>query len=189
LIVVLRRIPLERLLGLVNELADEGARMFEITMDSDEAAAAIVGVRTALRGRAVVGAGTIRSPAQLGAAIKAEAAFGVAPALSVQLVAAAVDAGLPFIPGVATPTEAELAWAAGATFVKLFPASSIGPAFVRELRGPMPEIEFICTGGISLETARSFLEHGAVAVGLGTAIVNAAPDQRRALISSLRAPD
>jgi 2-dehydro-3-deoxyphosphogluconate aldolase/(4S)-4-hydroxy-2-oxoglutarate aldolase len=186
LIVVLRRInPLERLLGLVSELADEGARMFEITMDSDQAAVAILRVRTALAGRAVVGAGTIRTPAQLGAAIKAEAAFGVAPALNVELVAAAVDAGLPFIPGVATPTEAELAWAAGATFVKLFPASSIGPAFVRELRGPMPEIEVICTGGISPETARSFLEHGAVAVGLGTAIVNAGSDQRRALISSL----
>ncbi len=190
LIVVLRGVaPRRRLLDLVDELADDGARVFEITLDGDHAAADLAAVREHLEGRRggahLVGAGTIRSRAQLRAAIDAGAAFGVAPALDLEVLAAALHAGLPFVPGAYTPTEADAAWRAGATFVKLFPGSSLGSNHVRELRGPMPEIETIVTGGVDATNAVAFLEAGAVAVGIGSALVRASPADRRALLEAI----
>jgi 2-dehydro-3-deoxyphosphogluconate aldolase/(4S)-4-hydroxy-2-oxoglutarate aldolase len=96
-----------------------------------------------------------------------------------------VSQGLPFIPGALTPTEIHAAWSVGATFVKLFPASAVGAQAVREMRGPFPEIELIPTGGVDGHNARAFLDAGAVAVGIGSAIVRAEPAARRKLVESL----
>ena len=191
LIVVLRRVaPRRRLLELVDELADDGARVFEITLDGDGATADLAAVLEHLGTRAgedhVVGAGTIRSRTQVTEAIDVGAAFGVAPVLDLAVLAAALDAGLPFVPGAYTPTEADAAWRAGATFVKLFPGSSLGPSLVRELRGPLPEIETIVTGGVDATSAVAFLEAGAVAVGIGSALVHAPAAERRALLATIR---
>jgi 2-dehydro-3-deoxyphosphogluconate aldolase/(4S)-4-hydroxy-2-oxoglutarate aldolase len=187
LIVVLRRIaPRSRLIDLVNELVDAGARVFEITLDDEDAPADLVAVREQVAGRAaLVGAGTVRTGEQLEGAIAAQAHFGVSPVIDRAIVAASLDAGLPFVPGASTPTEADAAWRAGATFVKLFPGSSLGPTFVRELRGPLPEIETIVTGGVDSSNAVAFLEAGAVAVGIGSAIVRAGAAERQALIASI----
>jgi len=189
LIVVLRRVtPRERLVGLVEELADAGARAFEITFDASDAAADLVACRNALgRGGhdAIIGAGTVRTVRQLAAAADAGASFIVSPVFDPEVVAAALARSLPVIPGAYTPTEVDRAWRAGATFVKLFPASSLGPAHVRELRGPLPEVETIATGGVDVGNARAFLDAGAVAVGIGSALVRASPAQRRAIVASL----
>jgi 2-dehydro-3-deoxyphosphogluconate aldolase/(4S)-4-hydroxy-2-oxoglutarate aldolase len=190
LIAVLRRVePLGRLLGLVNELADAGVRIFEITMDGEDAADAITAGSQQLGRRKdgdyMVGAGTVRTSRQLRAALVAKASFAVAPTLNPTLIGEALDANLPFIPGVATPTEAEHAWSSHATFVKLFPASSLGPTFIRDIRGPMPEIEIIPSGGITLDNARSFLDAGAAAISMGSAIVQADAAQRRSFIAGL----
>ena len=133
----------------------------------------------------MVGAGTIRTLAQLHAAHAAGADFGVSPVLDASVMDAALAAGLPFVPGAYTPTEADGAWRAGATFVKLFPASSLGPQHLRELRGPMPEIETIATGGIDAANAGAFLAAGAVAVGIGSALVRADAAERRALVQAV----
>ena len=93
---------------------------------------------------------------------------------------------VPFLPGTFTPTEIAVAWRAGATFVKLFPASSVGPGHVRELRGPLGEIELVPTGGIDATSAGAFLAAGAVAVGIGGAIVNADAAGRRAILEAVR---
>jgi Entner-Doudoroff aldolase len=189
LIVVLRRItPHERLLELLDELADAGARIFEITLDGEDAGSDLVTARNRIAGRdrrCLVGAGTVRTVAQLRSAIEARAAFGVSPVFDPKVVAAALEAGLPFIPGVYTPTEADAAWRAGATFVKVFPGSSLGPSHVRELRGPMPDIEMIVTGGVNATNATEFLEAGAVAVGIGSALVRASARERRRLLASI----
>jgi 2-dehydro-3-deoxyphosphogluconate aldolase/(4S)-4-hydroxy-2-oxoglutarate aldolase len=187
---VLRRVtPTKRLLELVDELAGAGARIFEVTMDEESAADSLraSAERLAQRGDGIylVGAGTVRTPKQLRAALDARAAFAVAPTLNPALIGESLDAQLPFIPGAATPTEAELAWASGATFVKLFPASSLGPSFIRELRGPMPEIETIPTGGVTFDNAQAFLDAGAVAVALGSRIVQSPAGLRRSFIGSL----
>ena len=192
LIVVLRRVePQAALLDLVGELADAGARAFEITFDAPSAEADLAAVRGYLAGRfdgpCLVGAGTILRRGQLEAARRAGADFAVAPSLDVSLIDTAVSEGLPFIPGAFTPTEIGTAWAAGATFVKLFPASAVGPSFARELRGPMPEVELIATGGIDATNARQYLDLGAVAVGIGSAITKADAASRRALVEAIRA--
>ena len=192
LIVILRRVgSLERVVALIEELADAGARIFEVTFDDPAAADALKASNERLARRVdgpfLLGAGTIRTEDQLRAAQAAGAAFGVSPTFNRVLVAAAIAAGLPFIPGAATPTEVETAWDAGATFVKLFPASTLGPSFIRELRGPMAEVETIPTGGISAGNAQQFLDAGAVAIGIGSALLNANRDQRRSLVAAVGA--
>jgi 2-dehydro-3-deoxyphosphogluconate aldolase/(4S)-4-hydroxy-2-oxoglutarate aldolase len=181
--------PRDRLLDLVAELADAGVRAFEITFDDPEAADDLIACRERLRDgdgpTRVIGAGTLTTAARLEAALACGADFGVSPVLDLELVSAAGRSGLSFVPGVYTPTEALSAWRGGATFVKLFPASSLGPAHVRELRGPMPDIETIPTGGIDASNARAFLDAGAVAVGVGSAIVRATPAERRAIVEAV----
>ncbi len=187
LVVVLRRVePRARLLALAAELADAGARIFEVTLDAASGADDLKALRAELGARDdgpyLVGAGTVRSAAQLSAAREAGADFAVSPILDLDLIRTSTQSGLPFVAGAMTPTEIGAAWAAGATFVKLFPASAAGPAMIRELRGPMPEVELVPTGGIDAGNAQAFLEAGAVAVGIGGAITNADPDARRELV-------
>ncbi len=194
LIVVLRRVaPQDALLSLVDELADAGARLFEITFDSPSAAADLEAVRTRLAARPdgtfKVGAGTVTRRHDLEAARRAGADFAVSPLLDPDLVSTAADEGLPFVPGAFTPTEVASAWAAGATFVKLFPASAAGPSFVRELRGPMPDAQLIPTGGVDASNAQAFLEAGAVAVGIGGAITRADAATRRAIVAATARPE
>jgi 2-dehydro-3-deoxyphosphogluconate aldolase / (4S)-4-hydroxy-2-oxoglutarate aldolase len=186
LVVVLRRIePYDALRRLVEELADAGARVFEITFDAPSAADDLRRLREQLGADALVGAGTIRSGLQLAAARDAGADFAVAPLLDLDLVGRSVDEGMPFVPGAMTPTEIASAWAAGATFVKLFPASAVGAGFVRELRGPMPEVELIPTGGVDRDLARELLGAGAAAVGIGGALVRAGSAERRAIVEEV----
>jgi len=187
LIAVLRRVePRDALLRLVDELAEAGVRAFEITLDAPAAAGDLAAVREHLAARGcLVGAGTILRAEQLDAAQRAGADFAVAPLLDLALLEAAVGSGLPFLPGAMTPTEVAAAWNGGATFVKLFPASAVGPSFVRELRGPLPDVELVPTGGIDAGSAAAFLEAGAAAVGIGSAITRATPEQRRALVRAL----
>jgi len=188
LIAILRRVePRDSLLALVDELADAGVRVFEITMDAAAGAEDLAAVRERLDGRdgVVVGAGTILHRRQLDEALGVHADFGVAPVFDPRLMAAALEAGLPFVPGGMTPTEIARAWEGGATFVKLFPASAVGPSFVRELRGPLPDLALIPTGGIDAVNAASFLSAGAAAIGIGSALARADAATRRALVRSV----
>jgi 2-dehydro-3-deoxyphosphogluconate aldolase/(4S)-4-hydroxy-2-oxoglutarate aldolase len=192
LIVILRRVaPTERVVDLVLSLADAGARIFEVTFDAPTAATDLVACREALAHADAdacwVGAGTIRTVRALDEAGDAGAQFVVSPLLDPAIVEAALRRGVPVIPGAFTPTEIDAACRAGATFVKLFPASSVGPGHIRELRGPMPEVELIPTGGIDGSSGPAFLAAGAVAVGIGGAIVNASPAERAAIIAAVMA--
>jgi 2-dehydro-3-deoxyphosphogluconate aldolase/(4S)-4-hydroxy-2-oxoglutarate aldolase len=187
LVVVLRRVePRDALLALAAELVDAGARIFEITMDAPSAADDLRALRDRFGGNGILlGAGTVTTPAQLEAAAGSGADFAVSPTLDMALVRAAIDRGLPFVGGAFTPTEIAAAWRCGATFVKLFPASAVGPSFVRELRGPMPEVELIPTGGVDAANAIDFLAAGARAVGIGGALVRSDPDTRRRIVASV----
>lgn len=188
LIAVLRRVePRTALLDLVEELAQAGVRVFEITLDAASGAEDLAAVRSHLVAvpDVVIGAGTILSGEQLREATQVRADFGVSPLFDRDLTTAALDAGLPFIPGAMTPAEIAVAWAAGATFVKLFPASALGPTFVRELRGPLPGVALIPTGGIDGQNAAAFLSAGATAVGIGSALVRADAAARKELVRSV----
>lgn len=191
LIVVLRRVaPRSHLIDLVDELVDVGARIFEITLDADDAVDDLVALREHLRSGAAgasFGAGTIRTTDQVRRARDAGAAFGVSPVFDRAVVAAAHEVGLPFIPGAYSPTEVDAAWRAGASFVKLFPASSLGSSHIRELRGPLPEVELIVSGGVDATNAAAFLEAGAVAVGVGSALVRGTAEERAAIVAAVAA--
>ncbi len=187
LIAILRRVePQRALLQLVDELADAGVRVIEITFDAPSAAADVAVLRQRLDARSdgpfVLGAGTLMNSEQVAAARSAGADFGVSPVQSLDLVREAIGAGFPFLAGAMTPTELHVAWSAGATFVKLFPASAVGPQMIREVLGPLADLQIIPTGGLDADNARSFLDAGAVAVGLGGALVGATPVARRKLI-------
>ncbi len=177
------------LLALVEQLADAGARVFEIRLETHTAETDLAAVRSLLAERTdgpfLVGAGSVLRRSELEAARRAGADFAVAPLLDASLVATAVEEGMPFIPGAFTPTEIATAWAAGATFVKLFPAASVGPAFVRGLRGSMPDAQLIPTGGIDATTAAEYLAAGAAAVAVGTALAVGDAATRRAIVESV----
>jgi 2-dehydro-3-deoxyphosphogluconate aldolase/(4S)-4-hydroxy-2-oxoglutarate aldolase len=191
LVAVLRGVePQARLLDLVGDLHDAGVRIHEITFDAPSAAsdlAAVADRLAALDGQSIVGAGTIRTIDQLERAVDAGARFGVSPVLDPAVLDAALRRGLPFVPGAYSPTEIDAAWRAGAAFVKIFPGSSLGPDHVRELRGPLPEIELIVTGGVDRTNAVAFLDTGAVAVGIGSALMRMAAGDRRALVEAVAA--
>lgn len=189
LVVVLRRVsPQSRLVGLVEELADAGARVFEITFDASRAGDDLAACRAALANRGdelLFGAGTIRSVESLQAAAAVAADFAVSPVLDRDVIAAALRIGIPIVPGALSPTEIDAAWRAGATFVKVFPASSVGPSHLREIRGPLPDVELIPTGGLDGASAPAYLAAGAVAVGIGGAIVAATRGERQAIVDAV----
>jgi 2-dehydro-3-deoxyphosphogluconate aldolase/(4S)-4-hydroxy-2-oxoglutarate aldolase len=166
-----RHVSAERAPEIAGALAAGGVLAFELTLNEPEGEAlrAIESIaRLAAELGVEVGAGTVLSIAAAGRAIDAGATFLVMPHLDPELVAWAASRGIPTFPGCATPTEIFAAWNAGAAAVKLFPASSVGPAFVRELRGPFPDIPLVPTGGVTLESAPSFIAAGAIAIGMGS---------------------
>jgi 2-dehydro-3-deoxyphosphogluconate aldolase/(4S)-4-hydroxy-2-oxoglutarate aldolase len=192
LIATLRRaVPEAGLLAAVADLADAGARVFELTLGAHTTEADLTAVRDSLRSRTdgpfIVGAGMVLTRHELEAARRARVDYAAAPMLDPELVSTAVEEGLPFIPGALTPTEVASAWAAGATFVKLFPAIAVGPSFVHELRRAMPDAQLIPAGGIDATNADRFLDAGAAAVAIGTAVTIADVATLRAITEAATA--
>ena len=158
--------------AVAGALARGGVRAFEITLNEPKAVAFRAIEAVAARGADIaIGAGTVLSIKDAGLALDAGATFLVMPTTDTELVAWAAARGIPAFPGAATPTEILAAWRAGAAAVKLFPASALGPSFVRECRGPFPDIPLVPTGGVTAETAGAYITAGAIAVGLGSWLV------------------
>ncbi len=143
-----------------------GIRALEVTMTVPGA----VDVIRSLAGQtdAIVGAGTVLTAQEVGDCADAGAQFIVSPACIEEVVAAAQARHLVVIPGAFTPTEVLRAWRLGADFVKIFPASRLGPRFLADLRGPLPGIPLVPTGGVTAANAREYLEAGASLLGLGS---------------------
>jgi 2-dehydro-3-deoxyphosphogluconate aldolase / (4S)-4-hydroxy-2-oxoglutarate aldolase len=181
---VLRRV--RNVDAVVDALVAGGIRIVEITLDSDDALAAIERLRA--RPDLTVLAGTVRTPEDAEAAAAAGAEACVAPALAPETVTRCLDLGVPPIPGALTPTEIETARALGAELVKLFPGSLAGPGYVRDLLAPLAGVELLVTGGVDASNARAFLDAGAVAVGVGSALTGAADveSEARHLLTAVR---
>jgi len=123
--------------------------------------------------RAVVGAGTVLDGPTAEACIDAGAAFIVSPGLDLGTIAAAHGRGVPMMPGALTPTEVIAAWRAGADLVKIFPAAAVGgPSYLRALRGPLPQVKLMPTGGVNAMTAGAYIAAGAAALGVGSELVD-----------------
>lgn len=171
-VAIARRLDDSTAPGVARALAEGGIGAFEITLNEPVASAlrAIEAIAARPSGL-TIGAGTVLTIAAATAAVEAGATFLVMPHTDPELIGWATERGIPAFPGAATPTEVLAGWRAGAAAIKLFPASALGPAFLREIAGPFPEIPFIPTGGITAENAGSFIEVGAVAVGMGSWLV------------------
>ncbi|WP_246407238.1 bifunctional 4-hydroxy-2-oxoglutarate aldolase/2-dehydro-3-deoxy-phosphogluconate aldolase [Nocardiopsis aegyptia] len=147
-----------------------GVRLVEVTLESESGLSALEAVVRAAEGRFDVGAGTLTTPERLRRAVDAGARFGVAPGLDADTVAAAERLGVPFLPGIATPTEAGQAVRLGVTAVKAFPASILGPAWISAIAGPFPELRVVATGGVNARSAPDYLRAGALGVGVGRSL-------------------
>jgi 2-dehydro-3-deoxyphosphogluconate aldolase/(4S)-4-hydroxy-2-oxoglutarate aldolase len=186
---VARRVPLPRLVRTVEALGRAGLRVLEVTLDGDDALAAIEQLVSPDR---VIGAGTVRDTAEAADAVAAGAAFLVSPHTDVELVRWAAERGIPVLPGAYTPTEVALGWGAGASAIKLFPAAVGGPALLRSLAGPFPEVPFVPSGGVDAGSAAAWLEAGAVAFGVGGWLTDVAEPEQveqrgRALVQAVAA--
>ena len=166
-VAILRRLPAELVDPTVEALLAGGFRSIEFTFDSDDAAGAIARWRAS--GRAAVGAGTIRRPEEVDAAVDAGAEFLVAPTYREDVVERALELGVLVVPGCLSPSEIDAAWQQGATFVKLFPGGVVGAAYLKAVLAPLKDVEIVVTGGVDASTAGGFLGAGAVAVGVSTA--------------------
>jgi 2-dehydro-3-deoxyphosphogluconate aldolase/(4S)-4-hydroxy-2-oxoglutarate aldolase len=152
--------PREVLVRVCQELVDAGLPAVEVTLTTPGALSAI----EAMPG--VLGAGSVRTPSQARQAQEAGAAFLVTPTVSPAVLAAAT---IPVVCGALTPTEIDLAWLSGASFVKVFP--SPGPGYIRDVLAPMPDVPLIPTGGVTLTSVEAYAAAGAVGVGVGSALV------------------
>ena len=159
--------------GIVGALWDGGVSLVEVTLTSPGALDAI----ERLSQQRAIGAGTVRTIDEAKAAVAAGASFLVSPGLNTDLVAWAAEADVPHLPGVLTPTEIEAALSAGAQAVKLFPISAVGPEYLDALRGPYPDLATVPTGGVGIDNAREYLDHGALAVGVGGSLTSAGDAQ------------
>ena len=167
---IFRRQGMTRTLALANAAWDAGVRTIEVTVQVPEDLSVLSAVARAAQERGlVVGAGTITSVDQLGQVRTAGASFTVAPGFSEAVALASTHLGLPHIPGVATATEIQTAMARGFRWLKAFPAERLGPEWIRHQRGPFPNVQFVATGGVTPETANSFLRAGCRVVALGSA--------------------
>src|SRR5690554_4960266 len=149
-----------------------GVKALEITVTSPGAIDAIKEAGKRLGSEAIVGVGSVLDPETARMAILAGAQFVVGPAFSRELIEMCQRYSVVCIPGAYTPTEIVQAWQAGADFVKIFPASSLGPSFIKDIKGPLPQVRVTPTGGINLENAAEFIKAGASFVGVGGALVN-----------------
>lgn len=159
---------------LAEALAAGGLLAVEVTMTTPHALEAIRVTREALGGKALVGVGTVVEGATCRAALEAGAEFVVSPICRTELVALAHEAGKPIMLGAYTPTEAQTAFEAGADFVKIFPADTLGPAYLKALRAPLPHLRLVPTGGVDLNTIAAFFKAGAAAVGVGSSMISPA---------------
>jgi 2-dehydro-3-deoxyphosphogluconate aldolase/(4S)-4-hydroxy-2-oxoglutarate aldolase len=151
-----------------------GVDVVEVTLNTAGATTMIRELVAHFGERLLVGAGTVLSPSAVHQALDAGARFVVAPNTDPRVIAVCNRQDVPVVPGAFTPTEVVAAWETGADLVKVFPVSSVGPRYIRDLCGPLPDIPLVPTGGVTAENAADFVRAGAVAVGAGSDLVDRA---------------
>ncbi|NBO90827.1 MAG: bifunctional 4-hydroxy-2-oxoglutarate aldolase/2-dehydro-3-deoxy-phosphogluconate aldolase [Planctomycetia bacterium] len=160
------------LVDVCRALADGGVTVVEITMTVPDALDVVRAVRRELGSRVLLGAGTILDPETARMALLAGAEYLVTPTLNLDVIRLCQRYNKLIMPGAFTPTEILTAWEAGADIVKVFPADVVGPAFFKAIKGPLPQIRVMPTGGVDLTTASKFLEAGACCLGVGGQLVD-----------------
>jgi 2-dehydro-3-deoxyphosphogluconate aldolase/(4S)-4-hydroxy-2-oxoglutarate aldolase len=163
-----------KLPGVVQALAEGGVRTLEITMTVPGAVDLIRKTARSLPPGFLLGAGTVLDAETTRRVIDAGAAFIVSPVFRPEMIAAAHEHDVPILPGCFSPTEILAAWDAGADLIKVFPATALGPGYLRDVRAPLPDVKLVPTGGVTVENAGDWIRAGASAVGAGSALLDAA---------------
>jgi 2-dehydro-3-deoxyphosphogluconate aldolase/(4S)-4-hydroxy-2-oxoglutarate aldolase len=171
IVAVVRSPDSQQLVEVARALANGGVTVVEITMTVPNALEVVRQVRQTLGDRLLLGAGTVLDPETARAAFLAGAEYIVAPTLNLDVIRLCQRYNKLVMPGAFTPTEILTAWEAGADIVKVFPADVVGPAFFKALRGPLPHIRLMPTGGMDLKSAAAFLKAGACCLGVGGQLV------------------
>jgi 2-dehydro-3-deoxyphosphogluconate aldolase/(4S)-4-hydroxy-2-oxoglutarate aldolase len=183
--------------GVVDALLAGGVRVLEVTMTVPGAIELIRGLAASLPKELILGAGTVVDADTAERVIDAGAAFLVSPVMRLPVIEAAARRGVPVMPGCFSPTEILAAWEAGADIVKVFPATALGPGFLKDVHGPMPQVKLMPTGGVSVDNCGEWIKAGAVAVGVGSSLLDSAAiasgeyaritDNARRMIANVRA--
>jgi 2-dehydro-3-deoxyphosphogluconate aldolase/(4S)-4-hydroxy-2-oxoglutarate aldolase len=171
IVAVVRSPDSQQLVDVARALADGGVSVIEITMSVPNALDVLRQVRQALGERILLGAGTVLDPETARAVMLAGAEYIVTPTLNLEVIRLCRRYDKLVMPGAFTPTEILTAWEAGADIVKVFPAEVVGPAFFKAVRGPLPQVRLMPTGGVDLTTAAAFLKAGACCLGVGGQLV------------------
>jgi 2-dehydro-3-deoxyphosphogluconate aldolase/(4S)-4-hydroxy-2-oxoglutarate aldolase len=180
LVAVVRAPDPAGLVDVMKALADGGIVAAEVTLTVPNALEVLKAAKTALGDRVVLGVGTVLDPTSATAAIDAGAEFVVAPVVNPDVIRLCRHRETVAMPGAFTPTEIFAAWQAGADVVKVFPADAVGPAFFKAMRGPLPQIKLMPTGGVDLATAADYVKAGAACLGVGGQLVDPALVKARA---------
>ncbi|CAL1521495.1 bifunctional 4-hydroxy-2-oxoglutarate aldolase/2-dehydro-3-deoxy-phosphogluconate aldolase [Chitinophaga sp. MM2321] len=166
---IMRNFPADIVAEIIPFYQKAGFTTLEITMNSDGAADIISELVDAYPDLNI-GAGTVCEVDELQIALKAGASFIVTPILNEAVITHCVEKGIPVFPGALTPTEIYRSWKLGADVVKIFPATQFGPAYLKELKGPLNKIKLLPTGGVSLDNIAAFFKAGATGVGMGSTL-------------------
>lgn len=171
-IAVIRMADSRKLFKVIEAVRRGGIRAVEITMTIPGAIDIIRALAVEKPEGALLGAGTVLDARSADAVIKAGADFVVSPVLNLEMVRACRANDRFVAPGAFSPTEILTAWENGADVVKVFPATSLGPKFFKDIRGPLPHVRLMPTGGVNAENAKDFIEAGACCVAIGTALLD-----------------
>ncbi len=171
-VAIMRAKSSDQLLEAAEAVREGGVTAIEVTMTTPGALQVIEQAVARYGEHVLFGAGTVLDPESARAAILAGAQFIVAPALNLKTVELCRRYNIPVMPGAYTPTEILTAWEAGADFVKVFPASVGGPAFIKALKAPLPQVRMVPVGGVDLTTTADFIRAGADLVGVGGELVS-----------------
>ena len=173
-IAIIRAKSSEQLLRAADAIRAGGVRVIEVTMTTPGALSVIEQAVSRYDQDVLFGAGTVLDAESARAAILAGAQFIVSPSFKAALVEICRRYSILAVPGAYTPTEILTAWECGAAMVKVFPASVGGPALIKALKAPLPQVELLPVGGVNLDTTADFIRAGAAAVGVGSALINQA---------------
>lgn len=171
IVAIIRGAKPDDVLLIASALSEGGVKHLEVTLNSPDALAAISKIASKLNEVVTVGAGTVLDASMAKEAIDAGAKFIISPSLDIETIQATRQAGAVSIPGAFSATEIFTAYKHGADIIKVFPAS-VGPGYIKDLRGPFPQIPLMPTGGVNLSNIREFQKAGAVAFGVGSALVD-----------------
>ena len=171
-IAIMRAQSSAQLIAAADAIWAGGVRAIEVTMTTPGALSVIEEATVRYGEKVIFGAGSVLDAETARAAILAGADFVVAPTLDPATIELCSRYSVPVMPGCYTPTEMITAWQAGADMVKLFPASVGGPALIKAILAPLPQIEIVPVGGVDLDTAAEFIASGAAALGVGSSLVN-----------------